>query len=212
MRLIELLEIRREKRGTTRYARFFCDFCKTEVIRRLHNGKKQPSCGCNQHLKGSDSHYFKHGKTHTKLFRVWVGMISRCNPTTTHKDNRRWYGDRGIKVCDEWANSFEAFNQWSEVNGYQPGLHLDRINNDGNYEPGNCQYITCKENVRKQERFTKKWALIPKIQEALDAGWSKVKIYEVYGITSTSVIKYIRNGQLTHDDTSKTPEPKTRHL
>ena len=59
------------------------------------------------------------------------------------------YGGRGIKVCDEWLGEFgfEKFYQWSLANGFQPNLSLDRIDVDGDYEPSNCRWITCKEQA-----------------------------------------------------------------
>jgi hypothetical protein len=54
------------------------------------------------------------------------------------------YGGRGIKVCDEWKNSYENFREWALSNGYADNLTLDRINPNGNYEPSNCRWATAK--------------------------------------------------------------------
>ena len=75
-------------------------------------------------------------------------MKQRCNNPNRHNyDN---YGGRGIKVCDEWKNDFQAFYDWAMANGYHDDLTIDRIDNDGNYEPNNCQWITLEENARKR--------------------------------------------------------------
>lgn len=81
--------------------------------------------------------YVKHGKKNTRLYRIWLQMKNRCFNirTNRYKD----YGGRGITVCDEWKNDFTKFYDWSILNGYQENLTIDRINNDGNYEPSNCR-------------------------------------------------------------------------
>lgn len=87
-----------------------------------------------------------HGESKTPLWRVWNQMLRRCG-SPTHQDYR-FYGGRGIRVCEAWR-SFTAFRDWSNANGYQPGLTLDREDSDGHYEPNNCQWITQAENARK---------------------------------------------------------------
>jgi len=65
------------------------------------------------------------------------------------------YGARGIKVCPPWLNNFLTFKSWALRNGYQDNLTIDRINNDGNYEPSNCQWLTKSENSKKARRDRK---------------------------------------------------------
>ena len=80
----------------------------------------------------------KHVESRTKLCRVWYDMKRRCNnPAYKH------YGGRGIIVCDEWEADFPAFEKWALSNGYKEGLAIHRIDNDGNYEPDNCEFLTC---------------------------------------------------------------------
>jgi hypothetical protein len=99
------------------------------------NGRKQKSCGCIRYNPNSPYNH--------KLVRVWSGMKSRCN---NHKlSSYHNYGARGIKVCKEW-DSYLPFYEWAINNGYKEGLELDRINNDGHYEPDNCRFITRKKN------------------------------------------------------------------
>lgn len=82
-----------------------------------------------------------------KLYLVWETMRNRCeNPNRKkYKD----YGARGIRVCEEWQDAGK-FCEWALNNGYKEGLQLDRINNDGNYEPLNCRWVTPKENSRNR--------------------------------------------------------------
>lgn len=90
----------------------------------------------------------KHGMTRSKLHYVWMGMHSRCNCQSD--TNYSHYGARGITVCDEWLIDFQSFYDWSMSHGYKAGMTLDRINNDGNYEPSNCRWVTMADQCRNK--------------------------------------------------------------
>lgn len=75
----------------------------------------------------------------TKLYRVWIHMRERCRCETNSRYYR--YGGRGISVCNDWNASFDNFREWALSHGYEEGLTLDRIDNDGNYEPTNCRFV-----------------------------------------------------------------------
>lgn len=117
-------------------------FC-SKVFTALRNNiirKHTKSCGCLQ-----PPGY--HGLRDTPIYRIWDGMMQRCgNANTKAYEN---YGGRGIKVCDEWKN-FQNFYSWCVSNGWGKGLQLDRINNDSNYEPSNCRFVTRSENNRNK--------------------------------------------------------------
>lgn len=97
----------------------------------------------------------KHGKSNNPLYRNWLCMKTRCyNKTDEHYKN---YGGRGITMCDEWFNDFQAFYNWSINNGYKCGLTLDRADVNGNYEPSNCRWVSRKmqaRNRRSNRTFT----------------------------------------------------------
>lgn len=81
------------------------------------------------------------------LFNIWETMKNRCeNPK---REKYKDYGARGIKVCDEWKKA-SAFVEWALSNGYRKGLQLDRIDNNSDYSPQNCRWVTPKENSRNR--------------------------------------------------------------
>ncbi len=82
-----------------------------------------------------------HGMCNSRLYRIWSGMKQRCtNPNTI---NYKSYGAKGVSVCTEWQD-FKNFYAWAIANGYADNLTIDRVDNNGNYEPSNCCWATNK--------------------------------------------------------------------
>lgn len=128
-----------------------CDCGKeTTVIAYSLKSGRIKSCGCYHKEKCKT-----HNKSNNKLYWIRSSIIQRCFNSNDHNFYR--YGGRGITICDEWRNNFEAFYDWAISNGYREGLSIDRINNDGNYEPSNCRWVTQKvqsNNTRKNHLIT----------------------------------------------------------
>ena len=93
-----------------------------------------------------------HGMTGSRIYRTWKAMKTRCH--NEHSPSFKNYGGRGITVCDEWKNDFQSFYEYVSKLEYfgEPGRTLDRINNDGNYEPGNVRWATRKEQQVNRRR------------------------------------------------------------
>lgn len=112
---------------------------------------------------------YKNGDSYTRLYTIWVDMKDRC----FNKNGKAYrnYGQRNITVCDEWKHNFRSFKQWALSNGYTDKLTIDRINNDGNYEPSNCRWV---DNIVQQNNKRNNHYITYKGETKTLSQWSKI--------------------------------------
>ena len=143
---------RREKGYSRKLWECVCECGKHKIVStsNLTRGLVR-SCGClADEMKRKPKIETAIREEHIRLRHVWKNMKQRCyNPNSPEYKN---YGGRGIKMCNEWLKSSKVFIEWALNNGYSIGLDVDRIDNNGNYEPSNCQFLTRSENVLKEKR------------------------------------------------------------
>lgn len=130
------------------------------------------------------------------LFTLWCGMRQRCYDSNHAAFHR--YGGRGIRVCDEWLKSFSAFKAWAIENGHSPGLQIDRIKNSGNYEPGNCEFVTPKKNIRNSSVVKLNEGKVAEIKGLLSCGEKRQDIARRYSVVPRTVDS-IRMGETWGD-------------
>lgn len=155
-----------------------CECGGTAIVRGtdLTNGHTL-SCGCYRQMQRVMPN------SELRLHRIWTNMKQRCsNPKS--KDYR-YYGGRGISVCDEWAE-FEAFFYWAMQNGYKDGLTIERKDNDGNYCPSNCEWITAARQHRNTGK-TKKYTLYGK-------EFTLAELCRIYGQPRSTVEDRLKKG------------------
>jgi hypothetical protein len=128
-----------------------------EVVKgNLKNGASK-SCGC-LNIERIKKRTTKHSKSNSKLYYIYNRMIYAC--TKPQNFDYKYYGGRGIEVCEEWLNSFQAFHDWALANGYDENAPygkctIDRIDNNGNYEPSNCRWVDMKQQSQNKRTNNK---------------------------------------------------------
>lgn len=173
---------------------FKCDCGKELVLRTSRILCGQKSCGClrKEVAKEWVKDHTTHGESKTKLYRKYRSILERCYNSSGNHYKR--YGGRGIKVCDEWKNPFEAFRDWAYATGYDPSLDgrkeqsIDRIDNDGDYCPENCRWANAREQQKNRECTT--------LYPYKDGMYSASEFADMFGISEkTFVYNRLKRGQ-----------------
>lgn len=167
------------------YCLCLCDCGVEKVVDRssLKDGRTQ-SCGC----FAKDRHPIRHGLAGSRIYNIWCAMKGRCN--NPNLPFYKYYGERGIKVCEEW-NDFKSFYEWAMENGYHDSLTIDRIDVNGGYSPDNCRWVTMGKQSNNrcstiymtmdgEKRAIKEWSDILNIPRRVlywrtTHGWDDVK-------------------------------------
>lgn len=176
-----------------------CD-CGNEIVVRkdsLLSGHAK-SCGCYLAERYIDGHLKTHGMSDSRLYKTWISMRRRCYANSD--SSYQAYGGRGITICEEWKNNFQAFADWAYANGYNENKNrryqsIDRIDVNGNYCPDNCRWADC-ETQNYNKRVTRKIVVEGKEKTLKD-------IEKEYGIpmsTLRSRYKKYKSGKYTVED------------
>lgn len=148
----KLLVIKRVGSDKSKHSTWLCQCdCGNKKIISRSCFRSTKSCGCLAKEMIS-KRMTKHNMYGSRIYRTWHRMKTRCN--NCNIESYKYYGGRGIKVCNEWnnkENGFLNFYNWAIENGYRDDLSIDRINVNGNYEPNNCRWIT---NFEQQNNKT----------------------------------------------------------
>ena len=191
---LTVLEYAGQKESSNHYYWLVQCECKEKFVVRgtLLTTKKQTCCkNCSRIKSGVKTH----GLTKTRLFVIWQHMKSRCYTENTNFYER--YGGRGIKINKEWLEDFKVFYDWAMSNGYSDTLTIDRIDNNGNYEPTNCRWATTKEQSNNTSTNT---LITYKNKTQTIKQWS-----EELGINYYNIINRLYRGKWSVEKTFETP-------
>ena len=159
----------------------------TEFYRDKYKKDKHTHCCKNCSEVKKSKWLLEMKKKFNGLYTVWRNIKRRCYSVNSF--DFKWYGERGITVCKEWRNSFQAFYDWAK-DKHKKELEIDRLNNNGNYCPENCRFITHTENMRNSSSAKLNVEKVRKIRELLKKGkLSQEKIGKIFGVEQAVISK-----------------------
>lgn len=173
---------------------FLCPHCDKTVERVLSDGKRNKSCGC-----ARTSCRALNKDVDRNLFWVFHGIKARCHNPKNIAYHR--YGGRGITICDEWLNDPRAFFAWAIGNGWRKGLEIDRKDNDGDYNPENCQVVTHLRNSRKRPGTKMNYVIAEKLRKRYaESGKTQKEIAVEFGVSLITAQRILTNKTWTTED------------
>lgn len=182
------------KKQHTVYYKCLCE-CGETFYRNKYEIIKHENGACRRCKRVRPEH---DGHSKTPLYRIYYAIKQRCYTESCREYHN--YGGRGIKMCDTWLTDFSSFYRWCISNGYKKGLQIDRIDNDGDYEPSNCRFVTPLKNSNNtrhcvmithdnQTHSINEWSRILNINKNTFWRYIRVKNYSI-----DYIIKYIKGG------------------
>ena len=158
-------EVKTDNKNIAWMCKCKCGNKKTILGSNLTGGRSK-SCGCLQKENASKASK-THGGTKTRLYNLYKGMKQRC--TNLNSPAYKYYGGRGIVICDEWLNDFQKFKDWCLNNQYSDEKSIDRIDPNGNYCPENCRWVSFEKqqnnklnsafiSINDQKKTVAEWA------------------------------------------------------
>jgi hypothetical protein len=191
--LTVLAEAGRNKRQQVLW-KCLCDCGNYTVVSgvMLRRGQTK-SCGCLVSIATSRANK-THGLTGTRIYTTWAAMLARCNKPTATSYPR--YGAVGVTICDSWK-SFDCF--YADVaHLYKDGMQIDRIDNNGNYEPGNVRWVTPKQNIRNSTVVKLDEQEVGAIKSLFLLGVKGSQMAKAFNVQQTT-ISAIKNGKNWND-------------
>lgn len=166
------------REGKRTYWNCICGCRQVKIVRAdaLMNGRSKHCKYCNN---------LTHHLSKNILYYTFYKLRARCyNLKAT---GYKYWGGRGIIICDEWKNNFKAFYDWSINNGWEEGLEIDRINNNGNYEPSNCRWTTSVINNRNKRNIKLNPQKVEEIKQLIANHLTQQNIADIYNVCRESI-------------------------